>query len=304
MIIAFLGIGLMGLPMAHNLINNGFNLQVYNRTTHKMAPLIARGATGFNSAREVVQGADIIISVLENAAIQEQVLINHQTLSNCKPGSLIIDMGSISPQAATEHAALAKQYQLSYIDAPVSGGTLGAEQAQLVIMAGAEARDLAVAQPIFSALAKETVHIGAVGSGQIAKCANQAVVGITISAISEALLFASQLGANPEAVRKALLGGFAQSKVLDQHGQRMLDRNFKPGGTVRVQHKDLSNVIDAAKTQNLSLPITQAVTDQYRQLNKSGQQDLDHSALLLHLEEINRIVLSTDLKDGAKDASV
>ncbi len=292
MIIAFLGTGLMGLPMATNLIKAGYNLQVYNRSVEKARPLEQLGATIHSLACKAVNNADIVISMLENEQVQEQVLINKQALSHCKTGALIIDMGSIAPETAKQHAQLASEHHLNYIDAPVSGGTRGAEQAELVIMAGGKAQDLSVAEPIFSALGNKTVHVGAIGCGQIAKCANQAIVGITISAVSEALLLAKQAGADPHAVREALLGGFAQSKVLDQHGERMLKRDFEPGGTVKVQHKDLSNILRCAKSNNMTMPLTDTVKSQYQQLLDMGHQDLDHSALLLQLEKSNQTSLA------------
>ena len=298
MIIAFLGLGLMGLPMAGHLAKAGYSLQLYNRSIEKADALVKLGAKAYSSPSDAVKNADIIISMLENEQIQELVLINSQTLKHCKPGALIIDMGSISPEVAKQHEQIAKQLQLRYIDAPVSGGTRGAEQAQLVIMAGARKEDLAWAQPILTQLSSQIVHIGPVGSGQIAKCANQAIVGITISAVSEALLLAKQAGADPHAVREALLGGFAQSKVLDQHGERMLSRDFAPGGTAKVQHKDLTNIVRCANSNNLAMPLTNTVKDQYQQLIDMGHENLDHSALLLQLEAINRTTLSSDDDKG------
>jgi 2-hydroxy-3-oxopropionate reductase len=299
MIIAFLGLGLMGLPMATHLAKAGYCLQLYNRSIEKAAPLLPLGAKAYQRPSEAVKNADIIISMLENEQIQELVLINQQTLLHCKPNALLIDMGSISPETAKQHAQVANKFQLRYIDAPVSGGTRGAEQAQLVIMAGANKEDLKTAQPVLSQLSSQIVHIGPVGSGQIAKCANQAIVGITISAVSEALLLAKQAGADPYAVREALLGGFAQSKVLDQHGERMLARNFEPGGTAKIQHKDLSNILRCAESNNVTMPLTNSVTAQYQQLLDMGHQDLDHSALLLQLEDINQTLLTLPNDEGA-----
>lgn len=285
--------------MAGHLVKTGYSLQLYNRSIEKADTLVKQGATAYKTPYDAVKNADIIISMLENEHIQEHVLINPQTLKHCKANALIIDMGSISPETAKQHEQTAKQYQLRYIDAPVSGGTRGAEQAQLVIMAGARKEDLAQAKPIFAKLSSQIVHIGPVGSGQIAKCANQALVGITISAVSEALLLAKEAGADPHAVREALLGGFAQSKVLDQHGERMLSRDFIPGGTAKVQHKDLTNILRCAKTNNLTMPLTSAVIEQYQQLLEMGHENLDHSALLLQLEATNQTTLSSDDDKGA-----
>ncbi len=253
MIIAFLGTGLMGFPMAKKLLNAGFNLHIYNRSYDKTAALQQLGATPFKCPKQAIKNADIIITMLADANIQEQVLFNPATLAACKSNSLIIDMGSIAPDTAIEHAKQASKFHLCYLDAPVSGGTQGAENAELVIMVGGNKKDLRRAEPIFQALGKNTVHIGATGTGQIAKCANQAIVAITIGAVSEALLLAHQGGANISAVRNALLGGFAASKVLEQHGQRMLDRNFTAGATASVQLKDLTNITELANRNNLQL---------------------------------------------------
>ena len=289
MIIAFLGIGLMGLPMASNLLKAGFKVNVYNRTLAKTNPLATLNAQVFSKSTQAILDADVIITMLDSETAQEQVLVNPKVLAQCKPNCLIIDMASISPRAAKKHAKLAKEFQINYIDAPVSGGTLGAERAQLVIMAGGSDEDLITAQPIFDALGSKTVHIGPIGAGQITKCANQSVVGITIGAVSEALLLANQAGLDTKKVREALMGGFAASKVLDQHGIRMIEKNFTPGGTAKVQLKDLNNTIAVANDYQLNLPFTQLANEQFQLLNDNGQHNLDHSALLLLLEQNNKI---------------
>ncbi|OUS39583.1 2-hydroxy-3-oxopropionate reductase ['Osedax' symbiont bacterium Rs2_46_30_T18] len=291
MIIAFLGTGLMGLPMAGNLLKAGFSVNVYNRSVDKTTALARLGATVSPTPTEAIRNAQVIITMLDSAATQEQVLLNTAALSQCLPGSLIIDMASIAPDTAKQHAQLANSYQLDYVDAPVSGGTKGAQEGTLVIMAGASESDLLRAQPIFTALASNIIHIGPVGTGQIAKCANQAIVAVTIGAVSEALLLAAKGGADITAVREALLGGFASSKVLDQHGQRMIQRNFTPGAAAKVQLKDLNNISTFARAHNLQLPLTESVQSQYQQLVDSGREDLDHSALLLLLESLNNTTL-------------
>ncbi len=287
MIIAFLGTGLMGLPMASNLLKAGFKVNVYNRSIERTAPLAALNAQIYADPAEAIHNADIIISMFDSEQAQERVLINSVTLAVCKANSLIIDMASISPSAAKRHAKLASSYQLSYLDAPVSGGTLGAQQAELVIMVGGDSADVRRAQPIFSALGKKNIHMGPIGCGQITKCANQTIVGITIGAISEALLLARESGVDIASVREALLGGFAASKVLDQHGLRIVERNFTPGATAEVQLKDLKNTLAVARDCQLTLPFTQLAASQYEQLIKQGQQALDHSALTLLLEQNN-----------------
>ncbi|MGB0467868.1 MAG: NAD(P)-dependent oxidoreductase [Pontibacterium sp.] len=285
--IAFLGIGLMGLPMATHLLNAGYPLTLWNRTRSKTEALEKLGAGVTDTVRDAIAGADIVISMLENGPVVTEVLYDSGALKACKPGTTIIDMSSIPPEMAKAHATQCASLGLGYLDAPVSGGTVGAEQASLSIMAGGERTLFEALQPIFAVLGKATTYIGPAGSGQLAKCANQAIVGITIGAVSEALLLAAEGGADPEAVREALLGGFASSRILELHGQRMIDRNFMPGATSRVQLKDLRTILDSARNQNLSLPLTQRVHDEYLDMVAKGMENCDHSGLLLQLESLN-----------------
>jgi len=284
--IAFLGIGLMGLPMASNLLQAGFDLTVWNRTKSKAEVLQNSGAQVVNSPAEAVSGADFIISMLENGPVVDQVLLHQAQLSNYKNGATIIDMSSIPPELAKQHSRLFNEAGIDYLDAPVSGGTVGAQSASLAIMAGGDRSVFDRCQALFNVLGKAT-YIGPAGSGQLAKCANQAIVGITIGAVSEALLLAAEGGANPEAVREALMGGFASSRILELHGQRMIDREFTPGATSRVQLKDLRTILDTARAQQLTLPLAQQTHDQYLELVNKGFEEVDHSGLLLQLELLN-----------------
>ncbi|MBY4677190.1 NAD(P)-dependent oxidoreductase [Marinobacterium arenosum] len=288
--IAFLGIGLMGRPMALHLLNAGFRLTAWNRTRSKAEVLIDAGATVTDSPAEAVQGSDVVICMLENGPVVEQVLFEQAAVAQIPAGALLIDMGSSPPEMAKRHATLFAERGIGYLDAPVSGGTVGAEQANLSIMAGGSEADFRRAEAIFAPLGRP-FHIGPAGSGQLAKCANQAVVGITIGAVAEALLLAAEGGANPEAVREALLGGFAGSRILELHGQRMLERDFQPGATARVQLKDLRTILDTAREQHLTLPLTQRVHDEYLALVNGGNENCDHSGLLLQLEALNRCQL-------------
>lgn len=285
--IAFIGIGLMGKPMAAHLLAHYPSLTLWNRTPSKAHALVEQGATLADSPAKAVKNADIIITMLENGPVTEQIMLKEGTLSAIKPGALWIDMASIPPEMAKAHAASARAAGIEYLDAPVSGGTVGAEQATLSIMAGGTESAFARAQPLFQLLGKKATYIGPAGSGQLAKCANQAIVGITIGAVSEALLLAAQGGANPDAVREALLDGFASSRILELHGQRMLDRAFKPGATSRVQLKDLQTILDTAAQSQLSLPLTETVFGQYQALVERGLSQVDHSGLLLELEHLN-----------------
>jgi 2-hydroxy-3-oxopropionate reductase len=283
--IAFLGIGLMGAPMVRNLLGAGFPMTLWNRTTSKCDSFVEE-ATIAGSPEEAVRDADVVISMLENSAVADQVLVSQGALKALKPGALVIDMSSIQPSVARRHAEYAAGQSAGYIDAPVSGGTVGAEEARLSIMAGGSADDIARAQPVFNALGKCT-HIGPVGAGQLAKLANQAIVGITIGAVSEALLLAAKGGADPVAVREALLGGFASSRVLELHGQRMIDRDFAPGAPARIQLKDMRMILDEARSEGLTLPLAQQVHNGYQSLIANGHSDVDHSGLLLELEHLN-----------------
>lgn len=284
--VAFIGIGLMGLPMAQILITAGYTLQLWNRTRAKAEALAGPGALTADSVEHALTGADVVISMLENGPIVDQVLYQSQAYRSAKPGALFIDMSSIPPATARQHASLLQQAGYHHLDAPVSGGTLGAAEASLAIMVGGERGQFERAQPLFETLG--TPHyIGPSGTGQLAKLANQAIVGITIGAVSEALLLASAGGADPVAVREALSGGFASSRILSQHGLRMLERNFTPGARARVQLKDLNTVLDSAADYRLELPLTRNVRELYQGMVDAGMEGLDHSALLLHLEALN-----------------
>lgn len=287
--IAFLGIGLMGRPMSHKLIEAGFSLQLWNRSPEKMSPFkdIAKICT---SVTDAISDADIIITMLENGDVVDQVLYQSNAYQNCPKGSLVIDMSSIPPAVARCHAKLISEHGAYYLDAPVSGGTAGAEQGTLSVMAGGAKAQFERAEPVFKAFGKAT-YIGDVGCGQLCKLANQAIVGITIGAVSEALLLASEGGADPEAVREALSGGFASSRILELHGRRMLDRNFQPGATSRVQLKDLKTILDEAKHEGLTLPLSQRTYDSYLSLIANGHENVDHSGLLLELERLNQTQL-------------
>jgi len=283
--IAFLGVGLMGQPMVKNLLKAGFSLHLWNRTQSKLDPFRDK-ANCFDSAKEAVSEADIIITMLETGDIVEAVLMQKDVLSAIKAGSLVIDMSSIPPELARDHSARLAAREIAYLDAPVSGGTVGAEEASLAIMVGGSKSDFERATDVFKALGKAT-YIGSHGCGQLTKLANQAIVGITIGAVSEALLLAAKGGANPVAVREALSGGFAASRILELHGQRMIDGNYQPGARSRVQLKDMRTILDEARIQTLTLPLSQRTHDGYLSLIAHGKEDIDHSGLMVELERLN-----------------
>lgn len=282
-VLAFLGIGLMGKPMATRLLQAGYTVSVWNRTRAKADELTSSGAIVHDTASAAVGSADIVITMLEAGPIVEQVI--EAALPGLQTGALVIDMSSTKQSEAQQlHARLAK-HGVRFIDAPVSGGVVGAQAGTLAIMAGGDAQDFAQAEPVLSVMGRPTL-VGPAGCGQIAKLCNQLIVGGTLNIVAEALLLAQAGGADPAAVRTAIRGGFAESRILEVHGQRMLDRNFLPGGQVMSQHKDLENVLIAAAHAGLNLPVTELVTQHYASLMKSTPR-ADQSAVLLALEQGN-----------------
>lgn len=286
-IIAFLGIGLMGEPMARNLLKAGYEVQAWNRTRAKAERLAPAGARIAGSAALAAQGATVVITMLDNGTVVDDVLFVQGAATALAPGALVIDMSSIKPREARDHAQRLGALGLRHIDAPVSGGTLGAQAATLAIMAGGDEQVVAAAMPIFDALGR-ALRVGPHGAGQLAKLANQMIVGITIGAVSEALQLAAAGGADPALVREAIRGGFAGSRVLEVHGERMLGRDFAARATATVQLKDMNNALDAAAgAGNYRLPITSLLRDLYASLCEHGGAGVDHGGLFLEIERIN-----------------
>lgn len=282
-IIAFLGIGLMGRPMALRLAQAGFEIRAWNRTSAKAEALRGSGAEPVAELAQAVHGAQVVISMLEAGPVVGEVIA--AALPALDPGTLWIDMSSTrQDEALAFHATLAA-HGCRFMDAPVSGGVGGAEAGTLAIMAGGEAADFDRVVKIFEPMGRPQ-RVGPVGSGQVAKLCNQLIVGATLNVVAEALLLAEAAGADPAAVREAIRGGFAGSRILEVHGQRMLDRNFMPGGQVKSQLKDLRNVLAAAGAAGLTLPVTALVTRQYETIETS-LPTADHAAALLALEQMN-----------------
>ena len=296
--VAFLGVGLMGAPMVRNLLAAGFSMTLWNRTSSKCEPFKDQ-ATIADSPESAVRDADVVITMLENGDVVDGVMVEQGGIDGLKTGAVYIDMSSVQPSLARRHAELAHQRGAGYVDAPVSGGTVGAEQATLSIMAGGTEADIDRVRPVFEALGKCT-RIGPVGSGQLAKLANQAIVGITIGAVSEALLLAAEGGADPAAVREALMGGFAGSRILELHGQRMIDRDFAPGAPARIQLKDMWMILDEARAEGLTLPLAQQTHNAYQNLIANGHSEADHSGLLLELEHRNGVLLGSSVNRPKK----
>ena len=275
----------MGRPMVLNLLRHGYPVSVWNRTASRYAELVASGATAPGTPQRVAAESDVVIAMLMEWPVLDDLLHGSGSVAgSLRPGSLFIDMGTDPPHAARELARTLAARGVDAIDAPVSGGERGAIDGTLSIMAGGSEQAFARALPIFEALGKTIVHVGPAGSGQIAKACNQLVVAVTIEAVAEALALAKAFGADPGKVREAMQGGFAASRILDEHGARMLARNWKPGGAMKVHLKDRANVYDAAAESGLDLPAARAVFERINSFVEAGGGTLDQSALYMLLD--------------------
>jgi 2-hydroxy-3-oxopropionate reductase len=284
--VALLGVGLMGAPMARRLIDAGFDVTVWSRTRAKAEALAADGAHIADDAASAVANAAIAVTMLSDGPAVSDVLFGAGVAKALKPGAILVDMSSIPPPTARDHAARLAERGVDHLDAPVSGGTRGAAAGTLAIMVGGEQAAFDAAAPLFASLGR-AVRVGPAGAGQLAKLANQVIVGVTIGAVSEALLLAAAGGADPAAVRDAIRGGFAESRVLEEHGRRMIERDFAPGGMVATQVKDLDTALDAARDVGVTLPLTKDARDRFAILRDAMDGGaLDHSALLLQLEAL------------------
>ncbi|MDR7402306.1 MAG: 2-hydroxy-3-oxopropionate reductase [Armatimonadota bacterium] len=285
--IGFIGLGIMGKPMARNLLRAGFPLTVHNRSRAPVEELVAAGARDGGSPRGVAEASDIVITMLPDSPDVQQVVLGPDgVLEGLRADGVLVDMSTISPLVTREIAQAVRARGAHMLDAPVSGGERGAIEATLSIMVGGPAEVVARVRPVFEALGKNIVHIGDIGAGQVAKACNQIVVALTIQAVSEALTLAAKAGVDPARVRQALLGGFAQSRVLELHGQRMLDRNFTPGFRVRLHQKDLNIALSAGKSLGVPLPATAVVQEAFTALRGLDRSDWDHSALVTLLETL------------------
>ena len=284
--VGFIGLGIMGRPMAEHLLAAGHSLQVANSSA-AAAALIGAGATGHDGYAALAAASDIVITMVPNTPEVEQVLFGAGGVAEgLGSGKLVIDMSSISPLATKTFAERIKQQGSDYLDAPVSGGEVGAKAATLTIMVGGSDSGFAQAKPLFETMGKNITHVGPSGAGQTAKVANQIIVALNIAAVGEALLFASKAGADPAKVREALMGGFAGSKVLEVHGERMLKRTFNPGFRINLHHKDLALALSGADELGVSLPQTAFCQQLLNTARGNGEGDLDHSAIVKQLERL------------------
>lgn len=284
--IAFLGIGLMGFPMARRLCEAGHNVRAWNRSAEKAERLLPFGATVCVSAAEAVQGVDFVVTMLDNGPVVAEVLFDSGAAAAMQTGALLVDMSSIKPAEARDHAQRLQAMGLRHLDAPVSGGTIGAEQGTLAIMAGGNATDFEAARELLTVLGRPTL-VGPHGCGQLAKLANQMIVGITIGAVAEALLLCEKGGADMAQVKAAITGGFADSRILQVHGQRMVERDFTARARLTVQLKDMRNALGTASELGFDAPITAALEQLYADGVAHGDAGLDQSALFVELARRN-----------------
>ena len=285
--ISFIGTGLMGFPMAKNLLKKKLELKIFSRTLEKAKPLEEFGGNITNSLSEAVKETDIIFTMLTDDDAVEKVLGNSQFLDNLKPSSTVIDMSSIKPKIAIKYGNLLKQKNINFLDAPVSGGTIGAEEGSLAIMVGGEQKVFDNAFEVLKIMGNPTL-VGPIGSGQVSKLANQIIVGVTIGAVAEAVTLCEKAGVDANKFIKALSGGFADGKILQNHGKRMIDKDFSPKGKVSTHLKDMNNILECANDFDTQLPISKLIQSMFKSLVESGNSNDDHSALYKEIENINK----------------
>ena len=284
--VGFVGLGIMGKPMARNLIRAGYDLVVYNRSRGKVEELAAEGAEAAESPREAAESSDIVFTMLPGPPeVREVVTAENGLLSGAREGSLLVDMSTSSPILARELALAAGEQGVGVLDAPVSGGDVGAIEGTLSIMVGGEEEDFGRAEPLFEVMGKTIVHVGEAGAGQTVKACNQIVVALTIEAVSEALVLASNAGVDPAKVIEALSGGLAGTSVMEVKADKFLSHDFEPGGKVESHHKDLGIALEAGREHGVPLPVTAIVDGLFGALIAKGRSGWDHSALLTLIEE-------------------
>ncbi len=284
--IGFIGTGLMGFPMAKNILKAGYKVKIFNRSKNKAEPLKDFGAEISNSIGELVKESHVVITMLTNDDAVNEVIGSDEFLNNLKPNSTVIDMSSIKQTTAINHGKNLKSRKINYLDAPVSGGTIGAEEASLAIMIGGEQIVFESVKDILQSMGNPTL-VGPIGCGQVSKLANQIIVGLAIGAVAEAVTLCEKAGADPNKMIKALSGGWADSKVLRTHGKRMIDKDFSPKGKTSSQLKDMNNILECANNYNTQLPISNLVKEMYKSLVENGHGETDHSSLYKEIERIN-----------------
>ena len=285
--ISFIGTGLMGFPMAKNLLKKKLNLKIFNRTLDKAKPLEEFGGIITASLSETVKETDIIFTMLTDDDAVEKVLGDKEFLNNLKQSSTVIDMSSVKPKIAIEYGKLLAEKNINFLDAPVSGGTIGAEESNLAIMVGGDQKVFDNVFNVLKIMGSPTL-VGPIGSGQVSKLANQIIVGVTIGAVAEAITLCEKAGVDANKFIKALAGGFADGKILQNHGKRMIDKDFSPKGKVSTHLKDMNNILECAGNFNTQLPISSLIQSMFKSLVDSGNSNDDHSALYKEIESINK----------------
>lgn len=297
--IGFIGLGIMGCPMALNLRKAGFPMWVYARRPELMEPLVAAGAQACPSPQAVAEHTDIIITMVSDTPdVEEVILGEYGVIQGVEAGNLVIDMSSIAASRTRHIAATLAVLGVEMLDAPVSGGEAGALEGTLSIMVGGKAAQFERARPLFDLLGKNIVHIGDNGAGQIAKTCNQVLISQTIVAVGEALLLAKAAGVDPANVRRALLGGFAGSRILELHGQRMLDHNFEPGFKAKLHQKDMRIALQTAHEVGIALPCTAIAAQYVNALIGSGLGELDSAAMLIPQEKLSGVNLCNEAQSS------
>jgi len=287
--IGFIGLGIMGKPMANHLLKAGYSLSVLEKNK-AAAELVKSGARAFTTNKEIAKNSDIVITMVPDSPQVEEIVSGPDgVLQGIRPGSLFIDMSSVAPSTAKSIHRLLQEKGVEALDAPVSGGQAGVESASLSIMVGGNEQAFKRALPLFETMGKNIVHIGEAGAGQMTKACNQVIVGMTIQAVAEAFTLAKKAGVNLEKMREALLGGFAQSRILDLHGKRIIDRNFKPGFKINLHRKDMNIALQAGKEFSVPLYGTAQVAAHMDSLIARGNGESDHSALALLIEQLSGI---------------
>jgi 2-hydroxy-3-oxopropionate reductase len=286
--ISFIGTGLMGFPMSKNLLKKNLDLKIFSRTIEKAKPLEKFGGKVINSLSETVIESDIIFTMLTDDDAVEKVLGNKDLLKNLKPSSTVIDMSSIKPKIAIKFGKLFKENNINFLDAPVSGGTIGAEEGSLAIMVGGDQKIFDNVVDVLKIMGNPTL-VGPIGSGQVSKLANQIIVGVTIGAVAEAVILCEKAGVDANKFIKALSGGFADGKILQTHGKRMINKDFSPKGKVSTHLKDMNNILECANNFNTQLPISSLIQSMFKSLVDNGNSNDDHSALYKEIRNINKI---------------
>ena len=285
--IGFIGTGLMGFPMAKNLLKSGYKLKAFNRTQNKAEKLKEFGAEVSTSIKDAIKNSDIIITMLTDDVAVEKVMSSKEFIKNITPQTTVIDMSSINPVLSKKYSEILKERNINYLDAPVSGGTIGAEEATLAIMVGGDEETFKNCYELLKKMGNPTL-VGPVSSGQISKLANQIIVGVTIGAVAEAITLCEKSGTNPNKMIEALSGGWADSKILQTHGKRMIDKDFTPKGKTTTQLKDMTNIVNAGKAVETHLPISSLIKEMYKDLVADGHGNTDHSSLYNAIEKINK----------------